>query len=121
MISTTSIRITFYISILTTALTAITFGIAFCTPPLSGPFCSAGCYNYPFLDIASRFPRDYIWMYPAMIATSFYLILMVCINNLAPKRHQIFTQSGLAFATISAAALLLDYFPIQSARSVHRS
>lgn len=50
----------------TTVLTIITFGIAIATPPLAGPFCTGECYAYPYLDIASRFPRDYYWMYPAM-------------------------------------------------------
>ena len=100
----------FYISLLTGTLTTLTFGIAIATPPLSGPFCRTGCFHYPFLDIASRFPRDYIWMYPAIISTALYLILFVCINSLAQNGRKIFSQCGLVFATISACTLFLDYF-----------
>jgi hypothetical protein len=102
--------ISFYIALFTAILTVITLGIAFGTPPLSGPFCKSDCFEYPYLNIASRFPRDYFWMYPAILSTSFYLILMACINNFAQEKHRIFGQSGLAFATISAATLILDYF-----------
>jgi len=104
------LSVSLYTAIITAALTGITLVIAFCTPPLSGPFCRTGCFSYPFLDIASRFPRDYLWMYPAILATASYLVLIVCINNMALKQHKIFSQSGLAFATISSAILILDYF-----------
>ena len=33
----------FYTAILTTIVTVVTFGIAFLTPPLSGPGCQAWC------------------------------------------------------------------------------
>ncbi len=100
----------FYISLLTGILTTLTLGIAIATPPLSGPFCRADCFQYPFLDIASRFPRDYIWMYPAIVFTALYLILFVCINSLVQNGRKIFSQCGLVFATISACTLILDYF-----------
>ena len=105
-----NLKFTLTVSILTGLLTAITLGIAFSTPPLSGPFCIEGCFKYPFTDIASRFPRDYLWMYPAMVAHAFYLILIVCINNSTQEQHKIYGQCGLAFAIISSATIIIDYF-----------
>lgn len=39
-------------------LTFLTFVIAVSTLPLSGPFCRDGCFTYPYLEIADRFPRQ---------------------------------------------------------------
>ena len=58
-------KVGFYSAILTALLTVFSFVTAYLTPPLSGPFCAGGCFTYPYSDIASRFPRDYYWMYPA--------------------------------------------------------
>ncbi len=100
----------FYIAILTTVLTVVTFGIAFFTPPISGPFCQGSCIEYPFTNIVSRFPRDYLWMYPAILLTLIYVVLMVCIHHYASNEKKIFSQIGLSFALISATLLIIDYF-----------
>jgi hypothetical protein len=60
------------ISCLPAVLTIGTFAIAIATPPLAGPLCAGGCFTYPYSDIASRFPRDYYWMYPAMLLNLVY-------------------------------------------------
>lgn len=103
-------RAGFYAALFTTILTLITFGIAFATPPLSGPNCLSGCFTYPYSDIASRFPRDYIWMYPAMVLSLVYYILMVSIHYFAPAEKKIYSHIGLSFALISMATLVIDYF-----------
>ena len=100
----------FYTAILTTIVTVVTFGIAFLTPPLSGPGCQAWCFEYPYTDIVSRFPRDYLWMYPAMLLAFTYFVLMVCIHYYASPEKKIFGQIGSSFALISAAVLIIDYF-----------
>lgn len=100
----------FYSAILTTIVTVVTFGIAIFTPPLSGPFCKEGCVEYPYNDIISRFPRDYLWMYPAILMMLLFVVLMVCIHHFASDKKKIFSQMGLSFAIISATILLIDYF-----------
>jgi hypothetical protein len=100
----------FYTAILTTAVTTVTFGIAFFTPPLSGPFCTGSCFRYPFTDIASRFPRDYLWMYLAILLALIFIVLMVCIHHYASREKKVFSQVGLSFAIISATVLIIDYF-----------
>jgi hypothetical protein len=69
------------IFILLSVVTAGTFTVAVLTPPLSGPFCLEGCFEYPYHDIAQRFPRDYYWMYAAIILYFIYLPAMVVIHN----------------------------------------
>lgn len=100
----------FYTAISTTILTIITLGIAFCTPPLSGPYCRGTPFEYPFLDIISRFPRDYYWMYPAILVSLLFVILIVCIHHYAPRDKKVFSQVALCFAVISASMLVMDYF-----------
>jgi len=103
-------KVGFYSAVITTILAIITFGIAIATPPLSGPFCTGGCFSYPYTDIVSRFPRDYYWMYPAILLSLVYYILMVSIYHFAPEDKMIFSHISLSFALISTAVLVTDYF-----------
>lgn len=91
-------------------VTLFAFVVAYNTPPLSGPFCAEGCFQYPYLDITSRFPRDYYWMFPAMIVVIAYLILMICIKNYAEKGKQIFGQIAAFLASISSSIFLIAFF-----------
>jgi hypothetical protein len=100
----------FFTAILTTALTIVTFGIAVLTPPLSGPFCTGSCFEYPYTDIAHRFPRDYIWMYPGILLMLMYVVFTVCIHQHASKERKLFSQLGVAFSIMSATTLVVDYF-----------
>jgi hypothetical protein len=110
METNTASKVGFYAAILTTLLTVVTFIIAFNTPPLSGPGCTAGCFSYPYSDIASRFPRDYYWMYPAILLSLVYYVLLVSIHYFAPAERKLFSQLGMSFALISTATIVIDYF-----------
>jgi hypothetical protein len=103
-------KVGFYSAILTAALTVLSFVIAYMTPPLSGPFCAGGCYTYPYSDVASRFPRDYYWMYPATVLNVVYYVLMVAIHYFAPVEKKIFSHIGMSFAFLSMATFVVDYF-----------
>lgn len=100
----------YFISIITTILTTITFGIAICTPPLSGPFCTGECFQYPYTDIAGRFPRDYYWMYFAIFLMLSYLLMMISLNQVTPPEKKLFSLVGISFALMSALILVVDYF-----------
>lgn len=103
-------RLGYYLSLLIAGITAITLGIGFFTPPISGPNCRENCIEYPYLDIASRFPRDYIWMFPAIVLTLLFVALMVCIHYHAPEGAKVFSHIGLALALMSAVLLVANYF-----------
>ena len=103
-------KLGFYISMITTIITIVTFAIAINTPPLSGPFCTGSCFEYPFTNITSRFPRDYYWMYPAIILSFFYLVMMACIYQITPNSKKVFAMVGVLFATIAALILSVNYF-----------
>ena len=100
----------FYVALATAIITILTFAIAIMTPPLSGPFCKEGCFEYPYTDIASRFPRDYYFMYPTMFISVLHVLLMVSIHDFASPVKKLFSLTGLSFALISAAVLIPNYF-----------
>jgi len=103
-------RFGFFTSLSFAALTFITFVIAAFTPPISGPFCQGDCINYPYLDIISRFPRDYIWMYTAMLMMLVFIAFIASIHQSAPKEKKIFSLLSLTFAGMAAVIVVTDYF-----------
>ncbi len=109
--NTTSSVVGFYAAILTAITTAVTFGIALLTAvPISGAFCPDGCIEYPYLDTISQFPKDYLWMFPAMLLVLLYLILMNSIHSYAGTQKRVFSQIGMSLAIVSAVILWTDYF-----------
>jgi len=100
----------YYISIFTAVISVITFGIAICTPPLSDPFCKSGCFEYPYHEIISRFPRDYYWMFPAIILSFSYMVMMISVHKTIPPERSVFSLAGIAFAVISTLILSVNYF-----------
>lgn len=105
-----ALRVGFYSSIFTAAITLVTFGFAVTAVPISGPGCVEGCIQYPYLDSVSRYPRDYVWMYLALVMLVSYVIWMVAARNLATRERSIFAQIGLTFAIMAALVLLVTYF-----------
>ena len=83
----------FYAAILTAIITVVTFGIAIFTPPISGAFCVGSCIEYPFTNIVSRFPRDYVWMYLAILLTLIYVVLRYASTVTHPRRRRYLVRS----------------------------
>lgn len=106
-----TLRTVGFISSIALAVTAvITLAIGVCTPPISGPFSTATSIKYPYTDIQSRFPRDYYWMYPAMLLMVFSVIYIVSIDEYAGAKRKILSRTALLFACLSAGILTVDYF-----------
>ncbi len=103
-------RFGYYVSVITAILTIVSFGIAVCTPPLSGPFCQADCFRYPYHDIISRFPQDYYWMYPAILLSFSYMVMMITVHSSIPAERSHFSAVAAGFAVISSLVLSADYF-----------
>lgn len=96
-------------AILTAVLTAVTFALALATPPISGPLAT-NPIQYPYTQIVSRFPRDYLWMYCAMILMLVFIVTAVCIYHDAPEERKTLAHIGLVFAVVSGVILFADYF-----------
>lgn len=100
----------FWVSILSAALTIGSFSIAILTPPRSGPFCTGSCVLYPYSDTASFFPRDFWWMFPALLITPLYLVLCACTHSWVTPSRRLFSRIAMFFAAIAASTITLDYF-----------
>jgi hypothetical protein len=109
-LTATSNRVGLYSAILTALTTLVTFSLAIIAIPNSGAGCREECVEYPYVNTLSEFPRDYLWMLPAMLLVVFYVILVVSIHAYAAQHKSIYSQIGLSFALIAAGILLSDYF-----------
>lgn len=102
-------KIGYFTALLTGILTVVTFVTAVLTPPISGPLAQ-NPISYPFLDIVNRFPRDYLWMYPAMLLMLLYIVFSVILFYSAEQDKKFFAHIGMIFSIIASAILLTDYF-----------
>ncbi len=98
-----------YSAIILTATTVISFGLALTAMPISGVNAPGGL-SYPYLDTLIQFPKDYLWMFTAIILIITYVIFMVSIHSTAKDEKKIFGQISIIFTIISAVILLTDYF-----------
>ena len=99
----------FRTAVLTAALTLVAFAIAVATPPLSGPFCVAGCVTYPYTDFASRVPRDFLWMWPALLVTPAFAVLAGSVLERAPAERRRHGRLGFGFALVATGLLTAVY------------
>lgn len=100
----------FYSAIVTSILTGITFGFAITAIPISGANCRTDCIEYPYLNTVSQFPKDYMWMVPAILLMLSYVVWIISIHTYATPSKKIFGHIGLSFAIMAALILLSDYF-----------
>lgn len=103
-------RLGFWSASLTAAVTVVSFGIAIFTPPRSGPFCARGCVVYPYSDAAAFFPRDYLWIYPAILLTPLFLMVCMCAHSWVAVKRRVFSGIALMFAAIATGVITFDYF-----------
>ena len=82
----TSNRIGLYSAILKAVITVVTFGLAITAIPNSGAGCRVNCVEYSYVNTLSHFPRDYLWMLPAMVLIVVYVILVASIHAHAARR-----------------------------------
>jgi hypothetical protein len=95
----------------TAALAAVSFGVAATTPPRTGPFAAPGtAIPYPYSAAAQFVPRDFVWMYLALLMMLAFLVLAVCIRESAAHDRKVFGTIGLSLATVAFAVIGLDYF-----------
>jgi hypothetical protein len=80
------------------------------TPPHSGPFCTASCIAYPYTGAVAFFPRDYLWIFPAMLLISLFVVLCICVDFWVEIEKRVFSRVAVAAATTAAAIVAMDYF-----------
>lgn len=104
------LKVGLYASLLYAFFTAITLTFAMIAVPPSGPYCPANCMNYPFSELLDYYPRDYYWMYLAVIQLVLFVIFVIAVHFYAPEERKIFSFTGVAFSVIAAAVLMTDLF-----------
>jgi hypothetical protein len=103
-------RLGFWSAVLTTVLAAAMFAMGISTPARSGPFCASSCISYPYTQVASFIPGDYLWLIPGFLLALVFVVLMAGIHSYASHDRKIFAQIGLSFALVYAAVITADYF-----------
>ena len=113
LVNLTVYKLGFWTAIFTALSAAVALAIGVTTPPRAGPFCTLEmvdvCVTYPYTAVAAYVPRDYLWMYPALLMVLLFLPLVVCLHCTAAVEKKAFSQIALSFATIAVAALVVDY------------
>jgi hypothetical protein len=102
-------RLSVWAAILTAVMAAVALGMAITTLPRSGPYCQTGCVGYPYTDVAAFVPRDYLWMYPAVVLTLLTMVLVECIHNRTAPSRGLLSRIGVAFTAMGVAILVVDY------------
>jgi hypothetical protein len=102
-------RLSLWVAIWTALMAAISLAMAVTTLPRSGPYCRSGCVIYPYTDAAAYVPRDYLWMYPAIVLTVLALVLVECIHCRVRPDRQLLSRIGVAFTIMGVAILVVDY------------
>ena len=105
-----SYRLGFWSAVLTAVLAVAAFAVGIATPARSGPFCTGPCITYPYTDVVSFIPGDYLWLVPGFLLALIFVVLMACVHSCASEDRKIFGQLGLSFALIYAVVITTDYF-----------
>ncbi len=108
--SRTAARLGFWIALAEAVLAGTAFALGLATTPHSGPFCSGPCLDYPYTNAAQFVPSDYLWMYPGILLTPLFLVLMACIHYCVPVGKRLFSLMGICFTTICTSLITFNYF-----------
>jgi len=104
-------RIGFWAAILTAALAAVSLGMAVMTPPKTGPLAAPGSViPFPYSAAAQFVPRDFLWMYPALLMMLAFLVLAACVREHAVADRKVIGTIGLCLAVASFTIIAVDYF-----------
>jgi hypothetical protein len=104
-------RVGFWAAILTALLATVSFGVAVTTPPRTGPFAAPGsAIPYPYAAAAQFVPRDFVWMYLALLMLLAFLVLAACVRGRAVDDRRVFGTIGLCLSAVSFTIIAIDYF-----------
>lgn len=95
-------RLGFWSAIMTAVFAAAFILIGIGTPARTIP--------YPYTDVVSFVPADYIWQYPAFLLAPTLVVLIACIHASTKDSHKVFSQIALSFAIIYAVVIMTNYF-----------
>ncbi len=103
-------RLSSWLAMLTAGIAVVALVTAITTPPRSGPYCRSGCVvTYPYTDAAAFVPRDYLWMYPAVLLILLVVVLVGVLHDWMPWRRRALSRIGRSFTTLAATVLIVAY------------
>lgn len=89
----------------------VAFAVAATTPPRTGPFAApSALIPHPYAEAIQFVPRDFVWMYAALLMILAYLFMSVCLREGASSGARVWGTFGLVLATTAFAALAIAYF-----------
>ena len=103
-------RLAMYVATATATLAAVALGLGVMAVPIAGANCRKDCISYPYLDTVDRFPRDYLWMYFAVVMVVAYLLFMVSLRTVAAAPRGLVGQMAVVVAVASTVVLVATYF-----------
>jgi hypothetical protein len=105
-----NIRCAMYVSWALAAFATIALGLGIVAVPIAGANCPHDCIGYPYLDTVDRFPRDYLWIYFAIVLIIMYLVFIVSLRVVSAARNGVLGQIAVAVAVASTVVLASTYF-----------
>lgn len=104
-------RTGFWSALLTALIGAVSLGVAITTPPRSGPFAAPGtAIEFPYAQAVQFVPRDFLWMYPALLLMLSFLVLAVCLRERALPESRVLGTVGMNLAVLGVGIIAVDYF-----------
>jgi hypothetical protein len=99
-----------WFGLVTSIITVGTFAVAYLTPPRSGPFCTSGCITAPYTDAARFVPRDYVWMYPAVLVSLLFLgVIMALTARSTARGRGLLARCSAGIGVVAVTTLVIDY------------
>lgn len=102
-------RFSRWVAVSTALMAVVSLTMAVTTLPHSGPYCQSDCVGYPYTDVAAFVPRDYLWMYPAVVLNLLVILLVECIHHQMSPGEELLSRIGVAFTIMGVAILVADY------------
>jgi hypothetical protein len=102
-------RLISWVAIATAVMAAVSLAMAVTTLPRSGPYCRSDCVGYPYVDAAAFVPRDYLWIYPALVLWLLVVVLVQCIHSLVDPHLRMLSGVAVTFTAIGVGTLIVDY------------
>jgi hypothetical protein len=103
-------RLAMYLAVALAVVAAVALGLGIMAVPISGANCTSGCISYPYLDTVDRFPRDYLWMYAAIVMVILYLLFMVALRVVAAPAVDLVWRMAVAVSVAATVVLAATYF-----------
>jgi len=103
------LRLAMHLSWFMAVVGAVALALGIAAVPIAGAYCPGECIDYPYLETVDRFPRDYLWIYVAVVLVIAYLLFMISLRAVAAS-DSILGQMSVYVAVAATVVLAATYF-----------